>query len=186
MLMWLIIAVTTVAIGVGAVLVYGRRPHRYKKQPLQALSRFLVTLSRHGQHGLVLHVDHEGSDRFLQFAKYVGSDGHENVHFGLPDAPWSRSYVPRVLDALRLAGFSAYYRETGEDVVRGFVCVDNIDSPDRASELAQAAAGALDLPTSSTFTIWFDGAVDIQAQHRDFMAEIEILRQTNARRPSDE
>ena len=79
-------------------------------------------------------------------------------------------------DDLRTNRFPAYYREVRDGDVKGFVCVDYIESVEAAALIARVAASAMKLPEDARFTVTLVGHFDQVGQHKDFMAKAKALR----------
>jgi hypothetical protein len=151
---WFVI-IGLLAVGVYFVLRLGAKPIRYRHQTLNDIRRFTEGLFAQGGDGALLFVHHEGSDRFVQFAKYLTPK--RAVHFAFPDVPWSRDLYSAVRAALSDAGFACVDR-SGSDGTR-FACIDDIPSGQRAAEIAVVAFAAMGLGTDARFTIHQEGSV---------------------------
>ena len=154
---WLVI-IGLLAVGVYLLLRLGAKPIRYRHQTLKDIRRFTESLFAQGGDGALLFVHHEGSDRFVQFAKYLSPK--RAVHFAFPDVPWSRDLYSAVRAALSDAGF-ACVEQAGSDGTR-FACIDDIPSGQRSAEIAAVAFAAMGLGTDARFTIHQEGPVSLR------------------------
>src|SRR6266496_5346578 len=124
---WIVI-IGLLAAGVYFLLGSRLKPIRYRHQTLKDIRRFTESLFAQAGDGALLFVHHEGSDRFVQFVKYLSPKNA--VHFAFPDVPWSRDLYSAVRGALAEAGF-ACVEQSGSDGTR-FACIDDIPSGQRA------------------------------------------------------
>jgi hypothetical protein len=137
---------------------WGSKPIHYRHMTTADFPRFTKSLISQGGDGALLFICHEGSERFVQFAKYLFPA--RELHFGFPDAPWSRNYFRLVEAALTDAGFSCIHRATGDDgAVRSFLCIDRISSPEDGARIATIAFGAMGLGTEALYAIHKEGPV---------------------------
>lgn len=161
-------------IGIVVLVVFLRwwmkRPHYHRNVKRNEFERFLRGLIVQSAHGAILFIEHEGSDRFVQFAKYVTIESGTIINFGFPDAPWSQNYFKPLMEALESAGVDYHIQSTGDD--HGFVSrfidvnmkVDNIDKV--AKELARIAHISFEtmgLGNSEKFQIHYEGDMDRNA-----------------------
>ena len=154
---WVFI-IALVTAGVYFLLRLGAKPIRYRHQTLRDIQRFTESLFAQGGHGALLFINHEGSDRFVQFAKYLSPKS--TVHFAFPDVPWSRDFYSSVSAALSSAGFSCIER-LGTDGTR-FVDIDDIPSGQKAADVASVAFAAMGLGADARFTIHQEGPVSLK------------------------
>jgi len=82
-------------------------------------------------------IQDRNSEHFVQFRKYILRNGGYGLELGFPEAPWSRTYFPKLRDALTAEGTP--FRETRESQgeVTAFIHVDCGQDIDRAVELAR-------------------------------------------------
>ena len=161
---WVII-IGFVMIGVYLFLRWSAKPIHYRHLTSTDFQRFTESLFSQGGDGALLFIHHEGSDRFVQFAKYLAPK--RMVHFGFPDAPWSRSYYPAVQSALSAACFPCYESPTKDDYkTLRFVCIDDISSAQKAAEIALVAFTAMGLGAEATYTIHQEGLVNLKEWRR--------------------
>src|SRR5262245_34545701 len=171
MISWLFAGV--VLVGVASLLYwYGSRPIYYRGQPRDSIERFVRDLIAQGGDGSLLIICHEGSDRFVQFAKYIISAQKRNLRFGFPDAPWSRNYFEPVKEALLAEGFLCSEEHMAESDVRRFLVVDNIRTSSDASQIAAIAFSAMGLDADATYAVNFEGPVSLAEWKR----YVQLLR----------
>jgi hypothetical protein len=153
---WLLVA-ASVLIGVVAFWHFGSKPARHRGQSAEQFERFLTTLELGGRDGGLLLIDHDGSERLVQFMK-LGDDPNDlaSLSLGFPDAPWSRAYYPAVRQALAAAGIPLTERQ-GTTGMR-FLDADHLSVP-RAAEAARQCFAAMGVGTDARFTLHFSGAV---------------------------
>jgi hypothetical protein len=154
-----------VLIGVFLFLRWSAKPIHYRHVASMDFYRFTESLFSQGGDGALLFLHHEGSDCFVQFAKYLSPK--RMVHFGFPDAPWSRSYYRVVQSALTAAGFPCYEKPTKNDhgTLR-FLCIDDISTAQKAAEIALVAFTAMGLGPEAKYTIYQEGLVSLKEWRR--------------------
>src|SRR5882762_3616892 len=130
-----LIIVAFVATAISLLLRQLNKPKYYRGITRDAFPKFINGMMVQGGDGSLLFFEHEGSDRFLQFAKYIESPSGRNLHFGFPLAPWSTAYYATLKAKLTAAGFRCSEKETGEGEVERFLCVDYLESADEAARL---------------------------------------------------
>jgi len=114
MMTWLIVVVLVVA-GVYVLLRQLNKPKYYRGITRDAFPKFINDMMAQGGHRFLLFFEHEGSNRFLQFAKYI-----ENPYRPL-----------HALGRILPPGTDAYGVNTNEILARATRC---IDEPLHASE----------------------------------------------------
>jgi hypothetical protein len=161
---WAII-LCVVGIGVHLLLRQGVKPIYYRRMTSADFRRFIEGLISQGGDGALLFIRHEGSERFVQFAKYLSP--RRSVHFGFPDAPWSRDHFTAVEAAMSTAGFLCHLRDTqdGGPVTR-FLCIDDLSSAKEAGEVALVAFRAMGLGPEESYEIHQEGPVSLKEWKR--------------------
>jgi hypothetical protein len=174
---WLAV-VSLVLIAAYLLLRWGIRPIRYRDLTSKDFPRFTDSLISQGGDGALLFIRHDGSERFVQFAKHLSP--MPTIHFGFPDAPWSRNYFSTVHDSLCAADFRCYERSTPDtaDVPR-FLCIDEINSPTEATEIARVAFSAMGVDDHATYTIHQEGPVSLAEWRRYKLLRNKPKRQTS-------
>jgi hypothetical protein len=166
MLLWLS------AIGAAAVIWYLFRPPKpiqYRGRRLENLPEFFHGLIVGVSAGGILYARHEGSPQFLQFRKDLLPSGDRRLHFGFPNAPWSRDSYPRLRELLASAGIDFAERSTGEEAVPCFLLVDGLTQTE-AYRVAELACQAMGMGRDATFTVSFAG-VPSASEFRAFVRE---------------
>lgn len=171
----------------GVVVVVGflwwmSRSPRYRSIKLNDLPRFFSSFADTAAVGSLMFIHHEGSDKFIQFAKSREGDGRVNLKFSFPDAPWSRSYFDKVVLGLSQTGMSYHIEETtDEPKVRRFVTVNFIQDAQQVLLVASTALDALDV-LDQPFRVVFEGVVDPQLVRRNLhQREVEGVDLTEPR-----
>jgi len=158
---------TWLTIIVGIIIVWylirvlGSKLIYYKKTRIEDFPRFLGSLMVQFDDGGLLFFQHEGSDRFLQFVKYI-QDGKESLNFGFPDAPWSRMYFDRVKECLQSGNISFEITKTEREDTRSFLDVYDISSIEEASKISILVIQAMGLSSEDTFTTHFEGKFNMK------------------------
>ena len=152
-------AILSFLILIAAYLLYwwGAKPIHYRHQTPKDIRHFTEAFFAQGGDGALLFVHHEGSERFVQFAKYLVPK--RMVHFGFPEVAWSQPHYSSVHAALTGAGF-ACVQQQGSDGTR-FLCIDDINSAEHAAEIALAAFTAMGLGMDARYTIHQAGPVSL-------------------------
>jgi hypothetical protein len=162
---WIIVALSVVAGAVGALyLLNGPLFHRNRE--LAFVEEFARTFASMAQ-GSVLIVEHDGSDRFLQFRKPADTGtALQNIVFGFPDVKWSRGYFDSVVAALRSEGFTfdvtAQPNDAGPPVrfAEAFLYGDREGIGREARRLATTVAPAIEFDEAARFTFHIEGSED--------------------------
>ena len=162
---------TILIIVVIIVLIWGfikwmSRPLRHRVKNLDELERFLQGLIIQGAEGSILIVKDKKTKMFVQFVK-LGKKNRAMLHFGFPDAPWSRRYFQEVEDAFKIRNIQYSINQTGEDVVTKFLDID-IVKIDKAVKIAKIAFNAMHIPPSGHFQAYYEGDLD-----EDYLKELK-------------
>lgn len=136
------------------------RPLVHSLSGLDGLEKFLGDLLERGADGTVLIITHVGTGHFVQFVKYFDPQGARRLHFGFPDAPWSREYFSAVRQALQAMGIALRTESTQREGVRRFLVAEDLDDIGVAKDIAIAALGAIGLNREDEFRAQFDGGTD--------------------------
>ena len=119
-----------------------------------------------------MFIHHDDSERFLQFAKCRSNQGQMFLHFGFPDAPWSRQYFESIVKMVQTSGIT-YNITPVEGLVRRFLEIDfSTEDPTKAITaaacIARAAFEAMGLNKSARFKIHYRGSLSREAARRSF------------------
>ena len=148
----ILIIVLIVFLSIIGFIKWMNRPVRQRINNLNELERFLKNLIGEFTDGSVLIVEDRKTKRFIQFAKKA----KVILHFGFPDAPWSRKYFTRVEDAFKKKNIQFTINPTGEEIVTKFLDIE-ISKIDKGVELAKTAFSAMDIPASGHFRAYYKG-----------------------------
>lgn len=160
----LIIALIVVVFIIGFKLM--NRPLRHRIKSLDELGRFLEGLIVQGTEGTILMVEDKKTKKFVQFVK-LGKRNKAKLHFGFPDAPWSRNYFQRVEDSFKKRNIQYTINPTSEDVVTKFLDIDIVEI-DKGVEIAKLAFNAMDIPPSGHFQAYYKGDLN-----EDYVKELK-------------
>lgn len=140
-----------------------KRPYRHRNLTADRFGWLLKTLAETLKDGSVLMIEHQGSERFIQFIKSEGPSG-SCLGFAFPDAPWSREYVEAICDELSRQGIAFSKSETGDDNVPCFIEIEmtgtDTEQIKQALRLASIACQAMGLGDNARFTAHFRGELD--------------------------
>ena len=166
-MIWIIISIVLVVL---FFIWYMRRPYYHRGVKQSEVEHFIRGLIAQCDDGSLLFIEHEHSDRFVQFAKYETKEFGTVLHFGFPDAPWSREYFKRVALEIEDAGMNYSIRSTGEEPVRRFIDVDievnKVDSiEEKGAKLAQIAFRATGLGQHEKYRVRYDANLSPKALH---------------------
>ena len=140
-----------------------RMPYRHRHLTMDGFEWLLDGLMDTMRDGSVLVIEHEGSDRFIQFVKYERPSGVV-VSFAFPDAPWSREYFDSLRMALADRSIDYSVSETGDEMTRRFLEVECKGDPvESALELAGMATAVMDLGDGDRFCAHLTGDLDSEA-----------------------
>lgn len=174
--MWWLIGLA--GVGVLYWLLQPAKPLRHKHKSITEVIPLLDAL-RMKVPGGVLIIEHEGSERFIQFAQRSAVIGSEHLLFGFPDAPWSREYFDRVVSRIRDQFGRCRIRETGEAQVPRFAEVDLWGDRDavvrEATALIDLTLEVLGLGPDDRFTAWVSGLEDPDRRTRERQEAFEQL-----------
>lgn len=157
----------SVLIGVAVVGLLGwwwffrsAKPYRHRHLTMGRFRWLLDALADTMEDGSVLVIEHEGSDRFIQFVKYERSAGTV-LGFAFPDAPWSRPYFEPLRTALAERGVDYSVSETSDEATSRFLEVECSRDPiASALELAQIAVSVMGLRDDDRFCAYLKGDLD--------------------------
>jgi hypothetical protein len=168
-----------VLVGYLLFVYWGSKPVYHRDRTMAELGPLMDAVLQAGV-GSVMIVQHESSERFVQFAQRSEVLGVNHLVFGFPDAPWSRRYFEPVAEHLDRNGIQYRIVETGEEPTRRFIKVDIEGSSDtardRATDVARVAANAMGLPAEAKFTVHVDGTSDHARWAWDNRDHLESLR----------
>lgn len=126
--------------------VTSRKPHRHRNLTSDRFSWLIRGLVETMRDGSVLVIEHEGSDRFTQFARYSEPSGEVVLSFGFPDAGWSSGYFEELKRVFSQHGIDYTIAETGDAATPRFMEVecrgDVVESGARLARLAFEVMGA--------------------------------------------
>jgi len=156
-MIWIAVIIGIVAI---AYLIANRTIH-YKAITFEDFPRFLASLMVQFSDGGLLFFEHEGSERSMQFVKYI-KDGKESLHFSFPEAPWSRDFFEGVKQRLLDEKIVFSIVKTDREPTKAFLDVADIPSIEQAVAISKLAMSAMNLSLHDTFTAYFRGKVNIK------------------------
>ena len=147
-----------------------KRPYYHRGVERHEFDRFFRTLIEFCADNSLLFIEHEGSKRFIQYAKYVQDEFNKTINFGFPDAPWSRDYIKPLIKALEASGIDYDIQSTNDEsgLVPRFVDV-NINANDiedtikKCDLIARIAFEAMGLTHADKFRIYFEAEHDKDA-----------------------
>ena len=119
--MWYLVAL--IAIFLLVFVWWIQRPLYHRRVRPEEFERFLRDFLNQGAEGSLLFIEHENSSRFVQFAKYCSNQRETILHFGFPDAPWSRQYFGPLEKAFQTLGIE-FNITAGEALIHRFLEID--------------------------------------------------------------
>jgi hypothetical protein len=173
--MWYLIA--SIIILLAIFIWWIGRPAYRRNVRGEEFERFFQDFLSQMTDGSVVIVEHQGSLRFVQFAKHHKQQQQPILHFGFPDAPWSRQYFGPLVKMFQTNGIDFNIVSTGEDGVRRFLEID-LDKEDlkdtvaSGANIARLAFESMGLDQSATFRIHFKGGISPEAAR----PSLELLR----------
>lgn len=168
MIWWILGIVVTIII-----LWWLKKPIYYRNVERDEIERFIKGLLDVGADGSLLIIQHEGSPRFIQFAKYIENETKTNLHFGFPDAPWSRESFESLEKKLKSAGIKYKIQLTSDnEYVRKFLNVDNIRDIATAVRIANIAFDVMGLDEKEKFKIHYEGYISRKASKKYFLNQL--------------
>jgi len=155
------------------------KPYYHRNLSQDRFEWLLRTLAETLRDESILLIEHQGSDRFIQFVKSRSAAG-TCLGFAFPDAPWSRTYFEPLCSALSEHGFEAARSETGDENVPCFVEVEFTGStPEQVGEavrVAEIACQVMELGANERFTAHFRGELDSAAVIEESWRAIRAAR----------
>jgi hypothetical protein len=143
------------------------RPIYYKNVHTNEFEKYVKAFLNQSKTGSLMFIQHESSDRFVQFAKHESKNLKSILNFGFPDAPCSRAYFDNVLVMLQENHINYETMKT-EGMVNQFIYVniasDNEDyAAKTATSLAIKVFKAMGLDEEAHYRISFDATVSADA-----------------------
>lgn len=155
------------------------KPYYHRNLERNRFEWLLRGLAETAKDRSVLMIEHQGSDRFIQFVKRRGAGG-TCLGFGFPDAPWSRAYFEPLCKALSEHGFEFARSETGDENVPCFVEVEFTGSTAEqvggAVRVAEIACQVMELGEDERFMAHFRGELDSSAVIEESWRAIRAAR----------
>jgi hypothetical protein len=136
---------------------YMNQPIRHRITNINELRVYLNGFIAQCSDGSILFVKHQKTGRFLQFALYLEKRGGFNLHFGFPDAPWSRDFFNDLASKLSAENIEYNIRAMADEKVRRFLTVDDIRSIDEGVRIAKLALKAMKLPENDIYQVHMEG-----------------------------
>jgi hypothetical protein len=136
-------------------------------------------LLHQGGHGGVLLIQHEDSSKFVQLMKRGRGSMDNYIHFGFPDAEWSRTYFDPLQSRLSDSGFQPSVVQAHEKGVRRFLVVNALN-PEDAAQVASIAAAIMGIENGS-FTIHYDGPGNSPEETRELYEQARESLRTRLR-----
>jgi hypothetical protein len=163
--MWFTIAITVALLVV--FMWWMRRPLYHRNVKPEEFERYVRGFVNQCTDGSLIFVEHEGSPRFVQFAKRRSNGSRTVLQFGFPDVEWSRGYFDTMVNTFQALEFR-YIITKGEGPVRRFlelnlVVDDPEDSVIAASRVARVAFKAMGLDEGATFRVHVKGNLSLVA-----------------------
>jgi hypothetical protein len=147
---------------------WGQRPFYQRKVMPREFEKFLRVFLTDCVDDSFLFVRHENSKRFVQFAKRGQNEGQVFLHFGFPDAPWSREYFDPMAQMFQTMGIDFNIVTTGDDMVRRFLEITLVNEDldveiSRGAHIARVAFEVMGLSESETFKVNFEAKLKTEA-----------------------
>ncbi len=162
--MWFVIA--SIIIILFIVLIWWiQHPLYYRNVKSEGFEKYLKNFLSQCADGSLMFIEHAGSVRFVQFA--IRNNSHIILHFGFPDAPWSREYFAPVMKQLQTLKID-YNVTTCEGPTRRFLEVylsldDQAKAASVGAQIARVAFEAMGLTESARFKIHYEGELSPEA-----------------------
>ena len=147
-----------------------KRPYYHRGIERHQFDRFFKTLIEYCGDCSLLFIEHEGSERFIQYAKYVLDESNTTINFGFPDAPWSADYFKPLIKAFEASGIDYDIQSTNDKsgFVSRFIDV-NIKADDventikKCVQVSHVAFEVMGLTDVDKFRIYFEAEHDKEA-----------------------
>ena len=167
-MIWLIVCIFLIV--VIFTVWWIKRPYYHRGVERHQFDRFFRTLIEYCANSSLLFIEHEGSEMFIQYAKYVQDKSNTTINFGFPDAPWSQRYFKPLIKAFEASGIDYDIQSTNDK--SGFVSrfidvdikVDDVENAIKKCEyVAHIAFEAMGLTDADKFRIYFEAEHDQEA-----------------------
>jgi len=150
--------------GVALIVFFVRwlnAPYYYRNIETDGFARYIKIFIQQFGTGSVLLIKHEGSNKFIQFAKY-GDKKNDVLRYGFPCARWSQNYFDNVKKRLVEKNLNVQVQPTGNDHIKSFLEIDFLDLSDGGIDVmvdvARTTFQALAIPDTERYKINFSGA----------------------------
>jgi len=162
-----------------------KKPFHHRDVRREKFAWLLKGLAETMKKESVLVIQHQCSDRFIQFVKSESPSG-PSLGMAFPDAPWSREYFESLREALSEDGFFVAVTETGDHRVPRFLEVE-FQGPlagqiGHALRAAALACHAMHLDEDETFTAHFRGELDSDSVIEQSLRTIREARRHGVKR----
>lgn len=162
-LIWIIVIVVMIFL----IDRLGRRPTRHNLQGLDELVRFIEGLVTQAKDGTILIVKHKKTKRFIQFVKESNHGKSMRIHYGFPDASWSRPFFPKIIANFNKERIPYQIIKTNDDSVRRFITVDHIENIEVIIRIAKLSFEAMNLLPSDQYYAYYEGELDLALLKRN-------------------
>lgn len=137
-MIWLLLAAAAVFC-LSAWRLHHRRLKQWDDLSETGIASSLHLLFECGYDGATMILRDMGSERFVQFRKYIAEPGKMGLETHFPSAPWSREYYDSVLALLRKKAIAFEILTTNARPTTEFVHIDF------GSDVTQAAAWTVEV-----------------------------------------
>ena len=136
------------------------KPDSYSGQTIDDVQRFIHSLRLTvGDDGMLM-INHEGSDRFIQFVKY-SRDNQAYLHFALPETAWSRKAFPKIQDICRDRGYECRINPVEGPIIKNFLEIElpfsNEDAEMVVFDFSKEVFSSFGLTLQDRFSVRFSG-----------------------------
>jgi hypothetical protein len=154
------------------------RSIKYKISDLNDVEKYLTTLVEECKDYSLLFIEHKNTKYFIQFAKYVMKNNNINLHFGFPDAPWSRGFFSIIQDLFKKENIEYCIVDTSAEKVPKFLEVNFIENNKTAIKIAKLTFKAMGLSAQDNYVLYFKAELDEKAIRENLKKKIEKAKAT--------
>jgi hypothetical protein len=135
--------------------------YRYATTPItwtvhaRELLVYIDRLLRRGYDGSFVTISEPGTERFVQFAKYIKGQGRIGLEFAFPRTTWSEPYYDDLRLLLLQHGVALEKRSVNTPPTTEFLTVDCGRDTDLAFKITSIALGLFRVPSEKPLRVWF-------------------------------
>jgi hypothetical protein len=148
------------------------RSIKYKITNLNDTGKYFTTLIEVCKENSLLFIKHKDTGYFIQYAKYVMKNNEINLHFGFPDAPWSRAIFSSIQNIFKNNDIKYNITDTTSNLVTRFLEVNFIANEIVAIKISKLAFKAMGLSEKDNYILYYQADLDEKAIRENLKEKI--------------